>query len=202
MYVWFCTAEKWNKRSPGDSIIVGLSTIKWNRQIKRAPHCVLMSHRPALSADECALFWGDSYTLALVAQVAAVHTHSCSQRGFKLTYCMMTVTADAHEEINRPGRNMLLHRNLFGLQWHFTASCQFWSFCQRPPHCGCRTHAVGDWCKQIPDTRTGLCEAWVLPLKSSRKDLQWNYSGCFLSVQRHWKGGTVPVSTSLRWGFL
>lgn len=27
-------------------------------------------------------------------------------------YCIMTVTADAHEEINHPGRNLLLHRRL------------------------------------------------------------------------------------------
>lgn len=64
----------------------------------------------------------------------------------------------------------------------------------------CWTCAGGDWCKQIPDTRTSLNGAWVLPFKSSRKNLQWNYSACFLSMQRLWKGGTVPVSPPLAWG--
>lgn len=62
------------------------------------------------------------------------------------------------------------------------------------------TCAVGDRPKQIPDTRTGLGETRALPFKSSRKDLQWNYSGCFLSAQRLWEGGAVPASPPLARG--
>lgn len=198
-YVWFCTAEKWNQCSPRDSTILSLSTIKWDLQIKRVPHHVRPPHRPAVSVDECALFCSNSYTLALVAEITTILDSSLCMTCWQW---QMLHT----KKIKHSVRNSLLLRRLTCL-CHSGISQPHASFERHSANilllfsCDCWAYAViGDWCKQIPDTRTGLSEAWVLPFKSSRKDLQWNYSGCFLSVQRHWKGGTVPVSSPLARG--
>lgn len=79
------------------------------------------------------------------------------------------------------------------IKMHFVectvASCMFWApFCQHAPAFWL-SYALVD-ANKYP-TRV---QAWALPFKSSRKDLQWNYSGCFLSVQRLREVGTVPIS--------
>lgn len=59
-------------------------------------------------------------------------------------------------------------------QRHFTAVRQFWV-----PLCSyfssatvpCCIYSVGDWCKQTPDTRTGLSGALVLPFQEQQEGL-------------------------------
>lgn len=194
--MWLSRAEKWNQCSPRDSSILSLSTVMWNLQIGSVPHRLQPPHRPAISAL--------LYFAATVTTLRWWH-----HLRFKLMFGILKAMLHM-EEIKLRVRNAALLREatLFGTS---TFTVAFHSPIQvlstTLPTCSnvfCHerwTCAVGDWCKQTPDTQGQASDgAWVRPFKSGRKDLQWNCSGCFLSVQRHWKRGTVPVSSPLARG--
>lgn len=165
-YVWFCTAEKWNQCSPRDSTILSLSTITWALQIKRVPHHVRPPRRPAVSVAECALFCSNSYS----------HTSSRNYNHlrFKLMYDMLTVTDVAHEESKTFSEEFTAAQeaNVFGPQWHFTASCQFWApFCQHTP-----TFQL--WLLGI------CCSRWLMQTNPWHKDRpQWSMGSAFQEQQ-------------------
>lgn len=116
--------------------------------------------------------WCDFYRMWYLL-VEATFTHSTHTQKLQCVH----VTEIEQWVRNVPLLTALAKKKENPSQWYFTAVA---SFVQTTSGCG--TCAGKDCCKQISDIRTGLGGVWVLPFKLSRKDLQCNYSQCFLSV--------------------